>query len=41
MKIYDMGELTPIVAAGIANQIAELLDTLEMSKDQNVGKAKR
>lgn len=40
MEITDMGEFDPAMAAGIADQIAELLDTLEIPEDPDAGKAK-
>ncbi len=40
MQITDMGEFDPKTAADIANQIAELLDTLDIPEDPNSGAAK-
>ncbi len=40
MKITDMGEFDPDVAAGIADQVAELLASLEIPEDPDAGKAK-
>ena len=40
IKITDMGEFDPGVADGIAEQIAELLDTLDVPEDPKAGKSK-
>lgn len=40
MEIKDMGEFDPSTAAGIANQIAQLLETFAIPEDPNAGSAK-